>query len=408
MSKINEIAKDDSTDKSSKSSRKAEKFSRKKLSKENLAKTFANSRANWAAKAGDVREKLTAKLPGKKAGSESLRITNDTIAEHREKILAGGRKFKYPLQYSKHKILINTLVIVAVAVVAFAIWLWVMLYKQQSTDDFYYNATQILPLPVANVDGENVPYSSYLRRIRADIYYYQNQENRSFNTTDGKRELSYHQRQDLEIAERYAYAQKLAKNLKITVSDKEVDAEIAKQLKADGTDQASFERMLKTYYNWTLSEYRAEIRSQLTEQKVAFAVDSVAKAKTAKILDQLKNGEDFANLAKSTSDDPLAKNNGGETVAKTGDLDANGLIAAARNLKPGQISGAIAGRDNDGDYCYFIVKLNSITDDTTDYSVIQINLTQFDSDFAKLQSERGKIREYISVPSEKAIENQGN
>ena len=29
------------------------------------------------------------------------RITNDTVAKHREQILAGGRRFKYPVQYIK-------------------------------------------------------------------------------------------------------------------------------------------------------------------------------------------------------------------------------------------------------------------------------------------------------------------
>ena len=27
------------------------------------------------------------------------RITNDTVAQHREKVLAAGRKHKYPIQY---------------------------------------------------------------------------------------------------------------------------------------------------------------------------------------------------------------------------------------------------------------------------------------------------------------------
>jgi hypothetical protein len=31
------------------------------------------------------------------------RITNETVAEHREKVLAGGRKFKYPVGTFVHK-----------------------------------------------------------------------------------------------------------------------------------------------------------------------------------------------------------------------------------------------------------------------------------------------------------------
>ena len=47
----------------------------------------------------------------KQKASSAGRITNETIAEHRERILAGGRKFKYPIQYNKHKLIINTMII---------------------------------------------------------------------------------------------------------------------------------------------------------------------------------------------------------------------------------------------------------------------------------------------------------
>ena len=40
-----------------------------------------------------------------------IRITNDTIDVHREHVLSGGRKFKYPMQYAKHKLVYNALII---------------------------------------------------------------------------------------------------------------------------------------------------------------------------------------------------------------------------------------------------------------------------------------------------------
>ena len=54
-------------------------------------------------------KKLTAKLRRQKPEEEKpSRITNETVAEHREQILAGGRKFKYPVQYAKHKLVLNS------------------------------------------------------------------------------------------------------------------------------------------------------------------------------------------------------------------------------------------------------------------------------------------------------------
>jgi hypothetical protein len=32
------------------------------------------------------------------------RITNDTVAEHREEVLSSARRFIYPLQHSKHSV----------------------------------------------------------------------------------------------------------------------------------------------------------------------------------------------------------------------------------------------------------------------------------------------------------------
>src|SRR6266436_4513609 len=55
------------------------------------------------------------------------RITNETITEHREEVLKGARKYIYPLQHSKHRIVTVSLSIIAVASVAFLIYCTVAL-----------------------------------------------------------------------------------------------------------------------------------------------------------------------------------------------------------------------------------------------------------------------------------------
>ena len=52
------------------------------------------------------------------------RITNETVAEHREKILAGGRRFKYPHQYARTRLIRNTILVVVAAIVALAGLIW--------------------------------------------------------------------------------------------------------------------------------------------------------------------------------------------------------------------------------------------------------------------------------------------
>src|SRR5580692_3168737 len=46
-------------------------------------------------------------------------ITNETIAEHRESVLSGARKYIYPLQHSKRRILVVSSFITGAAVAAF-------------------------------------------------------------------------------------------------------------------------------------------------------------------------------------------------------------------------------------------------------------------------------------------------
>jgi parvulin-like peptidyl-prolyl isomerase len=277
-----------------------------------------------------------------------------------------------------------------------------MLYQKQATSDFFYNAAKILFLPVANVDGQNVSYADYLRRTRSAIFYKERQEKVDFGTSDGQRELDYLKRDEINKAERAAYAIKIARAKNITISDQEIDAELDKNLKTNGGEamaKIDYENnVLKQYFGWTMSDYRAELHNRLLERKVAFAVDDTAKAKIAKVEARLKAGEDFAVVANEMSDDEATRSTGGGVSAQTGDADPNELITAARNLDSGAISGIIQGIDG-----YYIVKLDAKTDDSTRYLMIKVSLTKFSSDFDKLRKD-GKIKEYIKIPALSDIE----
>ena len=108
---------------------------------------------------------------GKKKDKRSLpsRITNDTVAEHREKVLAGGRKHKYPIQYSKHKLVWNTVFISIAGLVTVIVLLYLQLYVWKDTSDLAYRITKILPLPAGSVEGEFVRYSDYLLYNRGNM-----------------------------------------------------------------------------------------------------------------------------------------------------------------------------------------------------------------------------------------------
>jgi len=339
-------------------------------------------------------KKLRSKQNSVADEAKASRITNETVAEHREQVLAGGRRFKYPMQYQRHKLVINS---VLIAVVALFVLLGVVayqLYSAKNSSEFIYRITQILPFPVARVDGEFVPYSSYLKRFRSSINFLSKEKQINLNTTDGKRQAEYIQREELTNAEKYAYANKLARTYKVKVSDTEVDNFIRGGLSESTSLQAYERTVLEEFYGWSLSEYKDIVRNRIIKKKVSFAMDKSAKTRIETIEARLKKGDDFATVAKESSEDEQTKALGGDvpSVQLTAQ-DTSGLVAAAQALEPGAVSGIIEGTDG-----FYIIKLASKDASSVKYSMIKVKLTAFDEAFTKLQKDK-KINEYIKVES---------
>lgn len=48
---------------------------------------------------------------------EKPRTEREKVEQRREEVLAQGRKFKYPMQYAKHKLMVNTVLVAIAAIV---------------------------------------------------------------------------------------------------------------------------------------------------------------------------------------------------------------------------------------------------------------------------------------------------
>ena len=120
----------------------------KKLSKPKLSKPDINiQRVIKRRKAPEERLK--------EAFANVPKITNETVAEHREEVLSSARKYIYPLQHSRKRIVFMSGSIAALAVVLFLAYILVALYRFQSTSSFIYGVTQVIPFPVAKVGGSS-------------------------------------------------------------------------------------------------------------------------------------------------------------------------------------------------------------------------------------------------------------
>lgn len=342
-------------------------------------------------------KKLINKVLKKKDNEpNNSRITTDTVADHRERILAGGRKYKYPIQYAKHKLIITAVLIIVAVIILSTALAWWQLYPNQNTSQFMYRITKFIPVPVAKVDGQNVLYSDYLMKYLSSVHYLEEKEKVNLGTEDGERRIMYIKQQSMDDAVADAYAEKLAKDMDISVSEEEVEGYIeeSRQQESGEMSEQSYNAIISSYYNWSPEEYRYAIKKKLLRQKVSYSIDEQALSLANAISSKLKKNSKIVlkDLAGDYKDDVSYGLSG--WVPKNN--QDGGLAQVASGMKVGDISEVVKSKIGDG---YYIIKLLKINDDQVNYEYIKIPLTVFDSQLNKIK-EDNKVVEYISIPKE--------
>lgn len=297
-------------------------------------------------------KQLWARRPGRKVEPEKSldqaisnlpRITNETVAEHREEVLSSARRYIYPLQHSLRRIVTISAIIFAVLVVGFFVYCLLALYRFNNTSTFMYRITQVIPFPVARASGDFVSYESYLFEIRHYLHYYQTQQQVDFKEERGRQQLEAFRKVALQLVIDEAYIKQLAKEHDISVSDKEVNDQInllRSQNRLGGNDDV-FEDVLREFWGWSISDFRRELRGQMLTQKVVSAMDTQTHDRAHEVLGRLQAGVDFAELAKQYSDDAGTKSGGGDygvLITKTNRDLAPQVINELFRLQPGQTS----------------------------------------------------------------------
>ena len=340
-----------------------------------------------------VRKKKDEKISG--------RITDATVEEHREKILAKGRKFKYPLQYSKHRALINTAIIGAVAAVLFCIVAWLDLYVWRDTGDVAYGLTRILPVPVASIDGENVRFSDYLMIFRSSVTSIERQQGSLDQTEEetgvvgGDVVRRQYMRQALTDAQRYAYALKLARELEIKVTQAEM-AEMTKVHRTVGGVEKSedtYEKILRDNFGLSVSEYERLLTLVLTRRKVEERIDERALNLMNETVGML--AENGGNMEATAREGVNYEVSGGLV---DGDNLDGGRTKMARSLEVGQLSEKFVSQNGDG---YYIVKLTEKKDTQVAYESVFVRFTEFERRIGEMrgtcETDDSKVIEFIDV-----------
>lgn len=281
-----------------------------------------------------------------KAAENAPRITNETVAVHREEVLSTARKYIMPLQHSKHQVVKITTTLFILVAVAFISYCILALYKFHSSSTFLYRVTQVIPFPIARAGDNFVAYENYLFELRRYTHYYENQQKTDFEDPTKREQLTQFKKQAQEKVVRDAYIKQLASQYKVSVSDKELDEQIAlvrEQNRLGGSDKV-FEDVLKDYWGWSVADFRRSLHQQVLAQKVASTLEKTAKTQADAALAELKAGGDFAAIAKKYSTDPDTKERGGEfgfpIDRNTRSINAQ-TTEALFALKPGEYSAII-------------------------------------------------------------------
>jgi len=354
----------------------------------------------------EIMKKLLNKIRRKTPNEDSSsRITTETIAAHRERILAGGRRFKYPVQYARHKLVINAIIITVATLVVLVGVGYQQLYAAQNTSDFMYRVTRVIPVSVASIDGQSVRYSDYLMKYRSSIHYLQEKERVNLKTEDGKRQSDFVKQQAMEDALADAYAMKLAKENDVTVTSAELETFLKQQRgSADGeVSEVTYDAVILDYYGWSPEEYQHAMKTKLLRQKVSFVVDSQAKNIAESIGSSTKAGNtDLKTLADEASKGSSVQVVFGSPgfVPKTN--QDGGLTAAAVKLQPGQVSGIVKSATGEG---YYFVKLVESNDTQVNYEYVLIPLTAFNRQLDAVKASK-KVSEHINIPEVTANTNQ--
>ncbi|MBP6924894.1 SurA N-terminal domain-containing protein [Candidatus Saccharibacteria bacterium] len=321
------------------------------------------------------------------------KVTNNTIEKKRQEVLEKGKKFKYPVQYSKHKLVINTIIIIIVVAIITSIAGWFQFYKAQSTSTFSYRVSLFLPLPVADVDGEKALYSDYLAQYRSNISVTERQEGSLNNEEDETRRSNYYKRQSMDNTVANTYAIKLARENNISVTDDEIEEVFNEHRKTSNAEvsESVFNKIIEDNYKLSPKEYRRMfIELPLLKQKVSAKIDTDAEKTKNNIAKKLSNNDgNFEEISQEYGQDVEVSSPG---FVKSTNIDG-GRTKVALSLEKNEVSKPFISKSGDG---YYIVKLLDKKDDEVSYSYIKIPFKEFDHRLTELR-EANKISEYITV-----------
>ncbi len=327
---------------------------------------------------------------------------DETLKVHRDEALKRGRRHKKQLKKARFHVMVGSLGFIFLVVALFFGYSFYLLQKKQSYSGLAYNASRIAPYNVSNVDGEKVSYEEYLFILRQNVHYLVEfngvgAEKIDVKTEDGNKIIEQKKREALSQAESYAFIRKKARELRINVSDADLNNSINELLVLRGnSSREELATTLRAHYGWDVSDYERFYRQVLLKKKVLSSMDEVAKVQLNSAREQLAAGIAFDDVAKAYSDDEGSKVNGGR-IGKV-NLKLNNfnfsytVLEAIKNLPEGSVSEPVVTND-----AFYIFKnMKTYSEDEKEVQMIRVQFAPIEKYMTELEA-AGKIKRNIKL-----------
>lgn len=272
-------------------------------------------------------------------------------------------------------------VVVVVAVVGVGVY---KVYAKTATDKFSLAIAKVLNLPAVKVGNEKIPYTSYVEDLKAihTMRDYDKAQRDNGVTPDRSpgADLTDDQMTD-QVLWRLVnnlLVDDAAKKFAVTVEDKDVEA-LKAQMLQQFKDEAAANAELTKRYGWDMKVYEQKVmRPFILQTKLAQKMKDDPKTKedlkaqAEKVLEEVKDGGDFAALAKQYNTDSTGERGGDLGWFAKGEMVPE-FEKAAFSLKKGEINPTLV----ESTYGYHVIKLDDKrTEKVNDASGKTVNQAQ--------------------------------
>lgn len=280
-------------------------------------------------------------------------------------------------------------------VVFFGVMSW-GIYKKGWEDGFTRAVSKIIPFPAARVGGAYLSYSDYLSKVDILKDYNKDFKNVDFNTQEGKDKLKEIKTTTLDLMVEEFVIGIEAKKMGVSISKEDLEKSFKDLLESNGGEEKIKENLDKYYNGMSIAEFKEQYRIKMLRAKLAEKVNSDesisadAKKKAQEILARVKNGDDFADLAKKHSQDTTAANGGDLGFFGKGKMVPE-FEKVAFALEKGQVSEVVKTV-----YGYHIIKVDDKKGDEIKASHILFKAKDF-NEWLKEKVADYKARRYVKI-----------